>query len=135
MYRVCLTKDGKLIEMQSGGKVNRLSRDNEQFKNDEDYQKYLADCDALESMRLSTLKQNAINAGYTEDQIEVKWVTAPEWAVIQEVNKPIPTYAELRRAEYPPVTDYLDGIVRGDAAQVQKYINDCLEVKAKYPKR
>lgn len=43
-------------------------------------------------------------------------------------------YQDKRRAEYPPVTDYLDGIVKGDAAQVQKYINDCLAVKAKYPK-
>jgi len=28
----------------------------------------------------------------------------------------------------------LDGIVKGDTAQVQKYIADCLAVKAKYPK-
>ena len=45
-----------------------------------------------------------------------------------------PTYAELRAREYPPMADYLDGIVKGDTAQVQKYIDDCLAVKAKYPK-
>ncbi len=39
-----------------------------------------------------------------------------------------------RRAEYPPIADYLDSIVKGDQAQVQKYIDDCLAVKAKYPK-
>lgn len=39
-----------------------------------------------------------------------------------------------RRAEYPPMADYLDGIVKGDQAQIQKYIADCLAVKAKYPK-
>jgi hypothetical protein len=39
-----------------------------------------------------------------------------------------------RRKEYPDFRDYLDGIVKGDNAQVQKYINDCLAVKAKYPK-
>lgn len=44
------------------------------------------------------------------------------------------TYAEKRAMEYPPFTDYLDGIVKGDDAQVQKYIDDCLAVKAKYPK-
>ncbi len=45
-----------------------------------------------------------------------------------------PTYADLRRPEYPPMTDYLDGVVKGDQAQVDKYIADCLAVKAKYPK-
>ena len=39
-----------------------------------------------------------------------------------------------RRREYPPIADYLDGIVKGDQAQVQKYIDECLAVKAKYPK-
>ena len=39
-----------------------------------------------------------------------------------------------RKAEYPNMADYLDGIVKGDTAQVQKYIDDCLAVKAKYPK-
>jgi len=43
-------------------------------------------------------------------------------------------YARNRATEYPPVTDYLDGIVKGDTAQVDKYIADCLAVKAKYPK-
>lgn len=47
---------------------------------------------------------------------------------------PAPTYAELRAAEYPPMADYLDGIVKGDQAQVQAYIDACLAVKAKYPK-
>jgi len=45
-----------------------------------------------------------------------------------------PTYAEKRAAEYPPMTDYLDGVVKGDQAQIDKYIADCLAVKAKYPK-
>jgi len=45
-----------------------------------------------------------------------------------------PTYAEKRAAEYPPMTDYLDGVVKGNQAQIDKYIADCLAVKAKYPK-
>lgn len=81
-----------------------------------------------------TLIQNALNAGYTEDQIEVKWVTDAEWAEIEEANKPVPTYKELRAREYPPMADYLDGIVKGDQAQIDKYIADCLAIKAKYPK-
>ena len=47
---------------------------------------------------------------------------------------PDPTYAELRAREYPPMSDYLDGIVKGDAVQVQAYIDACVAVKAKYPK-
>ena len=47
---------------------------------------------------------------------------------------PEPTYDELRAAEYPPFTDYLDGIVKGNQAQAQAYIDACLAVKAKYPK-
>lgn len=43
-------------------------------------------------------------------------------------------YQRQRAAEYPPMTDYLDGIVKGDQAQVQAYIDACLAVKAKYPK-
>ena len=44
------------------------------------------------------------------------------------------TYAQKRTTEYPPITDYLDGLVKGDQAQIDKYIADCLAVKAKYPK-
>jgi signal transduction protein with GAF and PtsI domain len=39
-----------------------------------------------------------------------------------------------RSNEYPNFKDYLDGIVKGDQAQIDKYIADCLAVKAKYPK-
>ena len=79
MYRVCLTKDGKLIEMQGGGR----SEDKE-----------------LEAMRLDALRQNAFNAGYKEDEIEVKWVTDAEWAVIQaDLNKPTPEQVAEREKE------------------------------------
>ena len=43
-------------------------------------------------------------------------------------------YKAKRASEYPPITDYIDGVVKGDQAQIDKYITDCLEVKAKYPK-
>ena len=43
-------------------------------------------------------------------------------------------YQRDRAREYPDFREYLDGIVKGDNVQVQKYINDCLAVKAKYPK-
>jgi len=43
-------------------------------------------------------------------------------------------YISKRASEYPPITDYIDGVVKGDQAQIDKYIADCLAVKAKYPK-
>lgn len=43
-------------------------------------------------------------------------------------------YQRLRAQEYPDFRDYLDGIVKQDREQVEKYIADCLAVKEKYPK-
>ena len=43
-------------------------------------------------------------------------------------------YADKRRAEYPPVIDYIDAMVKGDQEAIDKYIADCKAVKAKYPK-
>ena len=43
-------------------------------------------------------------------------------------------YIAKRASEYPPMTDYLDAIVKNDQAQIDKYIADCLAVKVKYPK-
>jgi len=43
-------------------------------------------------------------------------------------------YKAQRAAEYPPITDYLDGVVKGDQAQIDAYIAACQAVKAKYPK-
>ena len=43
-------------------------------------------------------------------------------------------YITNRAKEYPPITDYLDGVVKGNQAQIDAYIADCLAVKTKYPK-
>jgi hypothetical protein len=43
-------------------------------------------------------------------------------------------YQRLRAAEYPPIEDYVDGVVKGDQEQIQNYIDACLAVKEKYPK-
>lgn len=43
-------------------------------------------------------------------------------------------YKRKRAAEYPPMADYLDGVVKGDQAQIDAYVAACLAVKAKYPK-
>ena len=57
--------------------------------------------------------------------------------VIESEPEPEPvvlTYAQKRVMEYPPMANYLDGVVKGDQEQIDKYITDCLAVKAKYPK-
>ena len=59
-------------------------------------------------------------------------VTIDEAAVAAWVD---PTaYQRKRAAEYPPMADYLDGVVKGDQAQIDAYVAACLAVKAKYPK-
>ncbi len=56
-----------------------------------------------------------------------------QWNSIQEsINAH--AYIAKRAAEYPPITDYIDGVVKGDQAQIDKYIADCLAVKKRYPK-
>ena len=79
-------------------------------------------------------------ASIPKDKANSDYATYLEW--LEEGNKPLPadkpippTYQELRMAEYPPIEDYLDGIVKADDAQVQKYIDACLAVKLKYPKK
>jgi hypothetical protein len=44
------------------------------------------------------------------------------------------SYATKRKAEYPPITDYIDGVVKGDQAQIDAYVAACQAVKDKYPK-
>jgi hypothetical protein len=61
------------------------------------------------------------------NKVEIDLDAVNEW---QNPN----AYKFARAAEYPPMTDYLDGIAKGDQAQIDKYIADCQAVKAKYPK-
>lgn len=55
-------------------------------------------------------------------------------AAAEQVELAKTAYQGQRSLEYPPIADYLDGIVKGDTAQVQAYVDACLAVKAKYPK-
>ena len=43
-------------------------------------------------------------------------------------------YARKRKAAYPDIYDYMDGIVKNDQTQINKYIADSQAVKARYPK-
>jgi hypothetical protein len=86
-------------------------------------------------------KQKAIYATHTnvvtirgDDAFDAQGnpVTYDETAVQAYIDAH--AYIAKRQAEYPPMTDYLDGIAKGDQAQIDKYIADCQAVKAKYPK-
>jgi hypothetical protein len=59
-------------------------------------------------------------------------ILAKQQELIAEYNSN--QYQRDRANEYPDFKEYLDGIVKGDQAQIDKYIADCLAVKAKYPK-
>ncbi|MDP6584583.1 MAG: hypothetical protein QF535_07985 [Anaerolineales bacterium] len=43
-------------------------------------------------------------------------------------------YQRKRKSEYPDIYDYMDGIVKNDQTQIDKYIADCQAVKNKFPK-
>jgi len=69
------------------------------------------------------------NIAYDKDGNKVAYDLAAVQALVDSQ-----AYIAKRAAEYPPITDYLDGIVKGDQDQIDKYIADCQAVKAKYPK-
>ena len=69
----------------------------------------------------------------TGEVTEIKhYLTSEEIAEQQRIQAE--AYKAKRAAEYPSFKDYLDGIVKGDNAQVQAYIDACNAVKNKYPK-
>ena len=70
---------------------------------------------------------------YTAEEEAEKDAEEAQWLIEQsELQKT--QYQRDRASEYPPITDYIDGVVKGDQAQIQAYIDACLAVKAKYPK-
>jgi hypothetical protein len=61
------------------------------------------------------------------NKVEINLATVNAWV---DPN----AYKSKRQAEYPPITDYLDGVVKGNQAQIDAYIAACQAVKTKYPK-
>lgn len=82
----------------------------------------------------------APNAEFVIRGTEIEWhsknITQPTQEAIDAAIDVVDSenYKDLRAAEYPPIEDYLDGIVKGDQKQIDSYIDACLAVKAKYPK-
>lgn len=98
---------------------------------------------------LQSLRPNSkyIIRGTSYDGIE--WLEKPVWEggqkkpTREEVDAEIKIltkkwedsiYQKQREKDYPDFREYLDGVVKGDTAQIQAYIDACLAVKAKYPK-
>lgn len=81
------------------------------------------------------LIRNAKSAGFKGEDFEIVDMTPEEYKTaiaIQSFNDL--DYKQKRAREYPDYREYLDGIVKGDQAQVKKYIDDCKAIKIKYPK-
>ena len=69
------------------------------------------------------------DVAYDADGNEVQYDKAAVEAYVQ-AN----AYKAQRAREYPDFREYLDGIVKGDQAQIDAYIAACQAVKNKYPK-
>ena len=89
----------------------------------------------------TTIKQSAISKLYSnvvmvrgDDAFDADGnpVTYDETAVQAYIDAH--AYIAKRASEFPPITDYIDGVVKGDQVQIDKYIADCLAVKARHPK-
>ena len=80
-----------------------------------------------------TIKVGSDATGYTTLSNAEYEQTLSDWADAELLANAV-SYKEKRQSEYPSINNYIDGIVKGDQAQVQAYIDACLAVKAKYPK-
>jgi hypothetical protein len=65
---------------------------------------------------------------------EIEWDAKHAAYALEQAALAATQYQRDRAAAYPSINNYVDGIVKGDQAQVQTYIDACLAVKAKYPK-
>ena len=96
-------------------------------------------------MNYAIIENNIVgNIAVADEPLANNWI-ASETATIGDLyengqfSKPTPVidllaYQAQRSSEYPPITDYIDGIVKSDTAQIQAYIDACLAVKTKFPK-
>ena len=103
-------------------------------------------CDAIRELAdVGTQYTMIVNDSVTQLDFDLVWDesnTQPKPTNEQVIAKfqemcaeyELADHVRKRQAEYPPITDYLDGVVKGDQAQIDKYIADCQAVKAKYPK-
>lgn len=87
----------------------------------------------MHTITANVITGEIVQIPYTEQEQAEYEIKKAEYA-IEQAALALTAYKAQRAAEYPPMTDYIDGIVKGDTNQVQTYIDACLAVKAKYPK-
>ena len=68
------------------------------------------------------------------DIVETRLVNVYEEVEVNVSAWKIENYALLRKAEYPPIEEYMDALVKGDEEAIEAYKEKCLAVKAKYSK-
>jgi hypothetical protein len=83
-------------------------------------------------MTITVFENGILRDATTEDTADMAAARAAR--AIERETETKTQYQRNRAAEYPPITDYLDGVVKNDQTQIQTYIDACLAVKAKYPK-
>jgi hypothetical protein len=90
----------------------------------------------MELERFNMSNHHATSTGNIPFTAAEETVWAAEQTAYQDAQVELAktAYQLQRAAEYPSMSDYIDGIVKGDTAQVQAYIDECLAIKAKYPK-
>jgi hypothetical protein len=73
------------------------------------------------------------NVPFTSEE-EAEWQALEATIATEQIEFARTQYQRDRAKEYPSINNYIDGVVKGDQAQIQAYIDACLAVKAKYPK-
>ena len=85
--------------------------------------------------RLIKVLHNVVTGEVTEIELTQEEVNELEISTREmEIAWAAESYKFSRAAEYPPMTEYIDAVVKNDQVQLQAYIDNCLAVKAKYPK-
>ena len=79
-----------------------------------------------------------------DDYSTLKWEDDPKnrptWQEVEaemqrlQAEQDATQYQVDRANAYPSIFEYMDGVVKGDQAQIDAYIQACLDVKAQFPK-
>ena len=80
---------------------------------------------------LQNLIANAVSSGISGSDVEVGYCTDAEHDVMLKAKQPALTYADKRKAEYPPIADQLDDIYHNGIDAWKATIK---VTKDKYPK-
>jgi hypothetical protein len=83
---------------------------------------------------INSIRYHGGQTPLTDEQIAAEEIRLTEKEAADKIIYDAQEYARKRKAEYPDIYDYMDGIVKNDQTQIDKYIADAQAVKSKYPK-